>query len=300
MNRAQFRKELQLGLNAIFGLAYKEHPEEWKEIFTIESSEKAYEEDVLMIGLGAAQVKAEGGTIAYDNGSEGWVSRYHHLTIALAFAITKEAEEDGLYGPIGKKYSRALARSMQYTKEIYGANVLNNGFSGSYLGGDGKSLFATDHPLASGGTYANKLSTDADLSETALEDALIAIDGFVDERGIPIKAMAKKLIIPRQLQFTADRILYSTGRVQTPDNDINSIRHQNMIPGGFSVNHYLTDTDAWYLITDVADGLKHFNRKGIERGIEGDFETDNMRYKARERYSFGWTDPRGAFASSGA
>ena len=300
MNRAQFRKELQLGLNATFGLAYKEHPEEWKDIFDIETSQKAYEEDVLMVGFGAAQVKSEGGGIAYDSGYEGWVSRYHHFTIALAFAITKEAEEDGLYGSLGKKYSRALARSMQYTKEIYGANVLNNGFSSSFVGGDGVALFSTAHPLAGGGTFANKLSIDADLSETSLEDSLIAIDGFVDDRGIPIKATAKKLIIPRQLRYTAIRLMESMGRTGTPDNDINALKKDGALPGGFAVNHYLTDPDQFTIKTDVTDGLKHFSRKSIERGLEGDFETDNMRYKARERYSFGWTDPRGAFASQGA
>lgn len=300
MNRNQFRRQLQEGLNTVFGLEYRRYPEEWRAIFDIESSDKAYEEDLLVSGFGAAPVKSEGAGVAYDSGQEAWVARYVHETIALAFAVTEEAEEDGLYGKIGAKYARALAKSLQHTKEVKGANILNNGFSSSYLGGDGKPLFATDHPLVGGGTLSNKLSTAADLSETALEDAIIAISKFTDERGIPMAVRAQKLIIPVELSFDATRILRSELRPGTGDNDINALRRKGVLPGGIVENHRLTDADAWYLKTDASDGLKHFRRKAVSRGVEGDFETGNMRYKARERYSFGWTDPRGAFASEGA
>jgi hypothetical protein len=300
MNRAQFRKQLQEGLNTVFGLAYKRYPEEWRKIYAVESSDKAWEEEVLMAGLGAAQVKAEGAAVAYDAGAESWVARYNHETIALAFSITEEAEEDGLYGKLGAKYSRALARSMQHTKEVKGAAVFNNGFSSSYLGGDDKALFATDHPLWGGGTLANKLSTAADFSETSLENAVITMSQWTDERGIPIAAMADRLIIPTQLQFVVERVLASPGRSGTADNDVNALKSMGILPGGAHVNHRLVDPDAWFLISDVEDGLKHFVRKGVQRGLEGDFETGNMRYKARERYSFGWSDWRGCFASEGA
>lgn len=300
MNSAQHRKQLQEGLNTVFGLAYKEHSDEYREIFDIETSKKKYEEDVIMAGFGAAQTKNEGAPVAFDNGQESWVARYHHITVALAFSLTKEAEEDGLYGSLGKKYSQALATSMKYTKELHGANVLNNGFSASFTGGDGKALYATDHPLTGGGTYSNKLTTAADLSETSLEDALIAIDGFVNERGIPIQAMAKKLVVPRQLRYIACRILKSEYKTSSADNDVNAIYQLDAVKEGYSINHYLTDADAWFIKTDIKDGLKHFVRKSLERGLEGEFETDNLRYKSRERYSFGWTDPRGSFASEGA
>lgn len=300
MNTAQHRKQLQLGLNAIFGFNYKNHATQWTEIFDTENSTKNYEEDVLMAGFGAAGTKAQGAAIAYDDGGEAWTATYKHITVALAFALTQEAEEDGLYGSLGKKYAMALARSMQYTKEVHGANTLNNGFDSSYLGGDGVCLFSTAHPLVGGGTYANKLSTAADFSETALEDACIAIDGFTDERGIPILAKVKKLIVPRQLRFEADRVLSTKNRTGTADNDINAVYHTGAVSGGYTVNHFLTDPDAWFLKTDCPDGLKHFSRVALQRGMEGDFETGNIRYKARERYSFGWTDPRGAFASEGA
>jgi hypothetical protein len=300
INSSANRKQLQEGLNTVFGLAYKEHKTQYTEIFDTETSSKKYEEDVIMSGFGAAQTKGEGAPVAYDSGQEAWVARYQHITVALAFSLTKEAEEDGLYGSLGGKYAKSLAHSMRYTKELHGANVLNNGFSSSYTGGDGKALFATDHPLTGGGTFANKLTTAADLSETSLEDALIAIDGFVNERGIPIQAQAKKLIVPRQLRYVASRILKSEFRTGTGDNDINAIYHTDAVSGGYCVNHYLSDADAWYIKTDCMDGMKHFQRKALARGMEGDFETDNMRYKARERYSFGWTDPRGAFASEGA
>lgn len=300
MNRAQFKKQLQEGLNTQFGLEYKRHPDQWREYFEVENSSKAYEEDVLLAGLGPAQTKAEGGGVSYDEGGESYVARYVHETIALAFSITEEAEEDGLYGKIGAKYSKGLARSLKHTKEIKGASVLNNGFSSSYAIGDGKALFATDHPLWGGGTLANTFTTQADLAETSLEEAIIKIDEFVDDRNIPIIAMAKKLVVPTDLRFTADRLLNSTKRPGTADNDINAINHQSAVSGGHCVANYLTDADAWFLITDVPDGLKHFVRVKLKRGVEGDFETGNMRYKARERYSFGVSDFRGAWGSQGA
>jgi len=300
MSRAQFRKELQEGLKNLFGISYKGYPEEWRHIFDVETSSKAYEEDQQLVGLGGAQVKAEGAAFNYDAGGEGYTSRYHHETIATGFAITMEAVEDNLYGKIANKYTRSMAEGLQFTKEVKGAEILNNGFDSSYSGGDGKSLFATDHPLWGGGTLSNKLSTAADLSEAALEDAMIAIRDFVDDRGIPKMIRAKKLIIPSSSMFIADRILNSNGRVGTADNDVNSLKNQSMIPEGFCVNDYLADQDAWYIKTDCADGLKHMKRRGVKNGMEGDFETDNVKYKANERYSFGWTDFRGAFASEGA
>lgn len=299
MNRAKFRKQLQEGLNATFGLEYRKWPEEWRQIFDVEQSQKAFEEDVLMFGFDAAPVKSEGGSVKFDEGGEAWVARYVHETIALAFAITEEAEEDNLYGSLGAKYARALARSMQHTKEVKGANILNNGFDSNYPGGDGEPLFSTAHPLVQGGTFQNELSTPADLSETSLEDAIIRISEFVDDRGLQIKVMGKKLIVPPELSFVAARILYSPGRPGTADNDINVINQQDYLPNGHAVNHYLTDADAWFIKTDVPDGLKHMVRKNVQRGVEGDFETGNMRYKARERYINGWTDPRAAFASPG-
>lgn len=297
MTRAQFRKSLQDGLNTHFGLEYRNHPEEWRSIFSIQRSNKAFEEDVLVTGFGGAPEKAEGGPVAYDSGGEGWVARYTHVTISLAFALTEEAMEDNLYNSLGSKYARHLARAMRYTKEIRGANILNNGFDSNYTGGDGKSLFATDHPLAGGGTLSNTFETAMDLSEAAIENALISIDGFVDDRGIPIKAMGKKLIVPKELRYVACRLMETANRPATADNDINAIRRMNMLPDGYDVNHYLSDPDNWFIPTDVPDGLKHFLRKGIQRGTEGDFETGNMRYKTRERYSFGWTDFRGAYGS---
>jgi hypothetical protein len=269
-------------------------------MFVVENSNKAFEEDVLMAGFGAAPVKGEGSTIAYDEGAESYVARYNHETIALAFAITEEAEEDGLYGSLGSKYAKALARSLQHTKEVKGSNVLNNGFSASYPGGDGVALFSTSHPLWGGGTQSNKLATPADLSEASLEAALIQIADWVDERGIPIAVMAKCLVIPTDLKYIAQRIVASPLRSGTGDNDINAMKNLGDLPEGVKVNHRLTDADAWFLITDCPDGLKHMVRKKVSRGIEGDFETGNMRYKARERYSFGWSDYRGAFGSEGA
>lgn len=300
MNRATFRKELQQGLNTVFGMEYKRYTDEWKPIFSIERSIKAFEEDVLLAGLGGGVVKPEGGGVTYDQGGEAYTARYQHETIALAFAITEEAEEDNLYGSIGSKYSRALARSMKHTKEVKGAGILNNGFDTNFSGGDGKPLFATDHPLWGGGTQANTFTTQADLSEAALEEALIIISKFVDERNIPITTIAQKLIVPPELVFTANRILKSVNRTGTADNDINAIHNMGLVAGGCHENHRLTDPDAWFLTTDCPDGLKHIIRKNIARGLEGDFETGNLRYKARERYSFGWSDYRGGFGSSGA
>ena len=298
LNRADFRKQLQEGLNAVFGMAYKSYPEEWRGFFAVTTSNKAFEEDVLMAGFGAAPVKGEGAGIEYDEGAESYVARYNHETIALAFAITEEAEEDGLYGALGSKYAKALARSLQHTKEVKGSNVLNNGFSN--VGGDGVALFATNHPLWGGGTQSNLLAVPADLSEASLEAALIQIGDWVDERGIPIAVVAECIVIPTELQFIAERILNSPYRSGTGDNDINALKSMGTFSKGVKVNHRLTDADAWFIITDCPDGLKHMVRKKVSRGIEGDFETGNMRYKARERYSFGYSDYRGAFGSQGA
>lgn len=301
INRAAIKKQLQEGLNAVFGLEYKQYPELWKDIFvTSKESRKAYVEDVLMTGFGAAPTKAEGAGVQYDDAQEGWVARYVFETIALAFAITEEAMEDDLYADLGAQMSKALARSMQYTKNIKGANVLNYAFTTGYTGGDGKVLLATDHPLIGGGTFANTLSTQADLSETSVEDMLILMGDCVDDRGLPIHLQAKKLIVPTELQFTAKRILDTDGRVGTADNDLNALKAMNLIAGGFSTNVYLSDPDAWFLVTDAQNGLKYIERKAMSRGMEGDFESGNMRYKARERYAFGFTDPRGCFGSSGA
>jgi hypothetical protein len=300
MNRATFRKQLQEGLNTVFGLEYKRYTQEWKPAFEVGRSDKAYEEDVLLAGLAGAPVKPEGAPVAYDAGGEAFTSRYVHETIALAFAITEEAEEDNLYGGLGSKYARALARSMVHTKEVKGAAIFNNGFSASFPGGDGVALFSTSHPLWGGGTQANTFSTQADLSETSLEEACILISKFVDERGIPVAIMPKLLYIPTDLEFVAERLLASSARPGTADNDVNAIRSRSKIPGGMAINHRLVDPDAWFIITDCMDGLKHMVRINMQRGIEGDFETGNMRYKARERYSFGWSDYRGAFGSEGA
>lgn len=299
MTRAQFRKQLQLGLNAIFGQRYRDFPEEWKDIFEVVTATKAVEEQVQEMGLGAARVKPEGSGVAYDSGRELWFSRFESQTIALAFSITEEAEEDGLYGSVGRKFARSLARSMQYTKEIKGASIINNGHSSSYLGGDGKALFATDHPLGLSGSFANKLSTPADLSETALEAMAILIDGITDDRGIPMMLQIKKLILPKELRYVATRLLDGDERPGTPDRDINAMKKLGTVTER-SVNHFLTDPDQWTIITDADGGLQHFKRKPLARGIEGDFETGNMRYKARERYVFGWHEPRGAFSSEGA
>jgi len=300
MNRTDFRRQLQEGLNTVFGLEYDRYPEEWRDIFDVETSAKAYEEDVLMVGLGAAPVKPEGSAIQYDDGGESYVARYNHETVALGFAVTEEAEEDGLYGSVGQKMARSLARSLLQTKEVKGANILNNGFSSSFLGGDGVSLYSTAHPLFGGGTLANRLSTPADLAEASLEEMALLIADWTDDRGIPMQAQIEKLILPTELQFVAARILMSPYQPDTGDNNINALFKLGTIRQGFCINHRLTDPDAWFLKTDQPDGLKHFVRKAVSGGVEGDFETGNMRYKKRERYSFGWSDWRGTAASEGA
>ena len=299
LNRALFTKQLNLGLNTVFGMEYDRYPEQWRALYSTEQSMKAFEEDVQMIGFGAAPTKAEGAMINYDSGREGFVSRYVHETVALAFAITEEAEEDGLYGSLGAKYARALARSMQQTKEVKGANVFNNA-TGTSVGGDGVSLLNDSHPLGGGGTASNKLATAADLSETSLESLLIQISEAVDDRSIPVALSGRKLAVPPQLVFIAERILKSNLRPGTADNDINALRNMGMIPEGVVVNQRFTDPDQYFILTDCPDGMKHFVRAPIKKAVEGDFETGNLRYKVRERYSFGFTDWRGVYGSEGA
>jgi hypothetical protein len=299
ISRAQLLKELLPGLNALFGLEYKTYQEEHKEIYETETSERSFEEETKLSGFSAAPVKAEGAAIAYDNAQEAWTARYSHETIALGFSITEEAVEDNLYDSLSKRYTKALARAMAYTKQVKAASVLNNGFSSSYVGGDGKALFAADHPLVSGGTNSNRL-TASDLNETSLEAAVIQIAGWTDERGLLIAAKPGKLIVPPALMFTAKRLLDTELRVATADNDINALKAMGSIPGGYTVNHYLTDTNAWFLTTDVPNGMKHFVRTPLQNSMDGDFDTGNVRYKSRERYSFGWSDPLGMFGSPGA
>ena len=299
LNRALFTKQLNLGLNTVFGMEYDRYPEQWRALYSTEQSMKAFEEDVQMIGFGAAPTKAEGAMINYDSGREGFVSRYVHETVALAFAITEEAEEDGLYGSLGAKYARALARSMQQTKEVKGANVFNNA-TGTSVGGDGVSLLNGSHPLGGGGTASNTLATAADLSETSLETLLVQISTAVDDRSIPVALSGRKLAVPPQLVFIAERILKSNLRPGTADNDINALRNMGMIPEGVVVNQRFTDPDAYFILTDCPDGMKHFVRAPIKKAVEGDFETGNLRYKVRERYSFGFTDWRGVYGSEGA
>lgn len=296
MNRTQFRKQLQQGLNAVFGMKYEQYPEQWKQIFETVAATQAVEEQVQEMGLGAARVKAEGAGVQYDEGRELWFSRFEAQTIALAFSITEEAEEDGLYGSLGAKYAKALARSMLYTKEINGASILNNGFDTAYKGGDNQPLFSTSHPLGGGGTFANKLVTPADLSETALESLDIIANGFTDDRGIPSMVRIKKAIITKENKFVMERLLAGTERPGTADRDINAMNKMGTVPD-WSINLFLTNPHNFFLITDQEGGLQHFKRKGMTKGIEGDFESGNMRYKARERYVFGWHDPRGALAS---
>ena len=300
INRAQLVKELVPGLHALFGLEYERYPAEYEEIFDTESSERAFEEEVMLSGFGEAPVKSEGSMVTYDTAQESFTARYSHETIALAFSLTEEAIEDNLYDTLSSRYTRALARSMMTTKNIKGANILNNAFSSSFVGGDGKELCATDHPTVGNETQRNELSTAADLNETSLEQSLIDIAAFEDERGLKINAQARKLIIPTALQFVADRLLETPGRVGTADNDINAVRNMGMVPEGYTVNHYLTDTDAFFLKTDVPNGLKHFVRTPVSTNMEGDFETGNVRYNARERYSFGFSDWRAIFGSPGA
>ena len=300
INRAQLVKELVPGLHALFGLEYERYNNEHEDIFDTESSERAFEEEVMLSGFGEAPTKGEGAAVVYDTAQESWTSRFTHETVALAFALTEEAIEDNLYDTLSSRYTRALARSMQTTKQVKAANVLNNAFSSSFVGGDGKELCATDHPTVANVDLKNELSTAADLNETSLEQALIDIADFKDERNLKVNAQAKKLIIPPALQFVADRLMDTPGRVGTSDNDINAIRNMGMISDGYVVNHYLTDTDAFFIKTDVPNGLKHFVRTPVSTSMEGDFETGNVRYKARERYSFGFSDWRGIFGSPGA
>lgn len=300
INRAQLLKELLPGLNALYGLEYERYGEEYKEIFEIETSERSFEEEQKLSGFGAAPVKDEGAAIRYDTAQEAWSTRYTHETIALGFAITEEALEDNLYSSLSARYTKALARAMAYTKEVKGASILNNAFNTNYTGGDGKTLCNSSHPLVSGGTVSNVPSVAADLNETSLENAVIQISLWTDERGLLIAAKPKKLILPPALQFVATRILDTELRVGTSDNDVNALKSNGSIPGGYTINHWLTDVDAWFLTTDIPNGLKHFVRAKIETKMDGDFDTGNVRYKARERYSFGWSDPLSVFGSAGA
>ena len=300
ISRAQLLKELLPGLNALFGLEYARYGEEHKEIYETETSERSFEEETKLSGFSAAPVKNEGSAIAYDNAQEAWTARYNHETIALGFSLTEEAIEDNLYDSLAARYTKALARAMSYTKQVKAANVLNNGFSASYPGGDGKALFATDHPLVGGGVNSNEPATPADLNETSLENAVIQIAAWTDERGLLIAAKPQKLIIPPALQFVATRLLETELRVGTNDNDINALKNNGSIPGGYTINHFLTDPNAWFLTTDVPNGMKHFVRTPLANSMDGDFDTGNVRYKARERYSFGWSDPLGMYGSQGA
>ena len=300
ISRAQLVKELEPGLNALFGLEYKRYENEAGQIFDQESSDRAFEEEVMLSGFGTADVKPEGSGVQYDDAQETYTARYTHETVALAFALTEEAIEDNLYDRISSRYTKALARSMATSKQVKGANVLINAFAASgYNGGDGESLCGNAHPTLNG-NQSNVPSTAADLSETSLEQALIDIAGYQDERGLKIAAQGQKMIIPKELQFTAERIMKSQGRVGTADNDINAIKAMGMVPQGYTVNHYLTDTDAWFIKTDVPNGMKHFVRAPLKTAMEGDFDTGNVRYKARERYSFGWSDWRGIYGNQGA
>ena len=300
ISRAQLLKELLPGLNALFGLEYARYGEEHKEIYETESSERSFEEETKLSGFSAAPVKPEGQAISYDNAQEAWTARYNHETIALGFSITEEAIEDNLYDSLSARYTKALARGMAYTKQVKAASVLNNGFNSTYVGGDGVSLFSTAHPLVSGGTNSNTPSTGADLNETSLEAAVIQISLWTDERGLLIASKPKKLIVPPQLQFVATRLLETELRVGTNNNDINAIKNNGVVPEGYTINHFLTDPNAWFLTTDVPNGLKHFVRIPLKNDMDGDFETGNVRYKARERYSFGWSDPLGIWGSAGA
>jgi hypothetical protein len=300
ISRAQLLKELLPGLNALFGMEYKTYGEEHKEIYETETSERSFEEETKLAGFSAAPVKNEGAAIAYDNAQEAWTARYNHETIAMGFSITEEAMEDNLYDSLSARYTKSLARAMAYTKQVKAASILNNGFNSAFTYGDGQALFSTAHPLVSGGTNSNRPATAADLNETSLEAAVIQIAGWTDERGLLIAAKPRKLIVPPQLQFVATRLLETSLRVGTTDNDINALKNNGSIPQGYTVNHYLTDTNAWFLTTDVPNGLKHFVRVPLATSMDTDFDTGNNRYKARERYSFGVSDPLGMFASPGA
>jgi hypothetical protein len=300
ISRAQLLKELLPGLNALFGMEYARYGEEHKEIYETETSERSFEEETKLSGFSAAPVKNEGSAISYDNGQEAWTARYNHETIALGFSLTEEAIEDNLYDSLSARYTKALARAMSYTKQVKAAAVLNNGFSSSYPGGDGVALFSDAHPLVSGGTNSNEPATAADLNETSLENAVIQIAGWTDERSLLIAAKPRKLIVPPALQFVATRLLETELRVGTNDNDVNAIKNNGSIPEGYAINHFLTDTNAWFLTTDVPNGMKHFVRTPLQQSMDGDFDTGNVRYKSRERYSFGWSDPLGMYGSPGA
>jgi hypothetical protein len=300
ISRAQLLKELLPGLNALFGLEYARYGEEHKQIFETESSERSFEEETKLSGFSAAPVKNEGSAIAYDNAQEAWTARYNHETIALGFSITEEAIEDNLYDSLSARYTKALARAMAYTKQTKAAAVLNNGFDSDYPGGDGVALFSASHPLVGGGVNSNIPATAADLNETSLEAAVIQIAAWTDERNLLIAAKPKKLVVPPSLMFVATRLLETELRVSTADNDINAIKSNGSIPEGYTVNHFLTDPDAWFLTTDVPNGLKHFVRTPMAQNMDGDFDTGNVRYKSRERYSFGWSDPLGMYGSEGA
>jgi hypothetical protein len=307
ISRAQLLKELLPGLNALFGMEYARYGEEHKEIYETEKSERSFEEETKLAGFAAAPVKNEGSAIAYDNAQEAFTARYTHETIALGFSITEEAVEDNLYDSLSARYTKALARAMAYTKQVKAAAVINNGFNGSYLGGDGVTLFGNNssntrvgHPLVGGGVNFNSPTTGVDLNETALENAVIQIAAWTDERGLLIAAKPRKMVIPPSLMFVAKRLLDTELRVSTADNDINAIKQMGAIPEGYTVNHFLTDPNAWFLTTDVPNGMKHFERMPLANSMDGDFDTGNVRYKARERYSFGWSDPLGMWGSSGS
>ena len=299
ISRAQLLKELLPGLNALFGLEYKRYGEEHKEIYETETSERSFEEETKLSGFSAAPVKAEGSAIQYDNAQEAWTARYNHETIAMGFSITEEAMEDNLYDSLSARYTKALARAMAYTKQVKAAAILNNGFNAGVVYGDGQPLFSTAHPLVSGGTNSNRPTTGADLNETSLEAAVIQIAGWTDERNLLIAARPRKLIVPPALQFVATRLLETNLRVGTNDNDINALKNNGSVPEGYTINHWLTDTNAWFLTTDVPNGLKHFVRVPLATSHDGDFDTGNIRYKARERYSFGVSDPLGGWGSPG-
>ena len=300
ISRAQLLKELLPGLNALFGLEYKKYGDEHKELYDTETSERSFEEETKLSGFSAAPVKNEGNAIAYDNAQEAWTARYTHETIALGFSLTEEAVEDNLYDTLSARYTKALARAMAYTKQVKAANVLNNGFNNNYAGGDGEALFSNAHPLVSGGVNSNIPGVASDLNETALENAVIQIAAWTDERGLLIAAKPQKLVIPPALQFVATRLLETEQRVGTADNDLNALKNNGSIPQGYTVNHFLTDPNAWFLTTDVPNGMKHFVRTPLGTSMDGDFDTGNVRYKARERYSFGWSDPLGMWGSEGA
>mgnify|MGYP003653692139 CR=1 FL=1 len=301
ISRAQLVKELEPGLNALFGLEYKNYENQHLQVYAVESSDRAFEEEVMESGFGEAPVKSEGSGVSYDQAQEVYTARYTHETIALAFSLTEEAVEDNLYDRLSARYTKALARSMANTKQVKAASVLNNGFTGGqYAGGDGVALMSTAHPTALGPNFANRPTVAADLNETSLEQGIIDIAAFTDERGLKVALTARKMIVPKELQFTAERLMKSTLRTSTADNDINAIKSMGMLPEGYAVNHYLTDVNAWFIITDAPNGLKMFQRSPIKTAFEGDFDTGNVRYKARERYSFGWSDPRGAYGSPGA